>query len=60
MIVTIDFDKKEISYPKDVKLTDLAHVLVEYFDPEAWGHFKVVINDRTNEDTDTSGDFYVS
>lgn len=60
MIVTIDFDKKEISYPEDVKLYDLAPTLVKYFDPETWGHFKVVINDRANTDTDTSGEFYIS
>ena len=55
MKITIDFDRKEISYPEDVKLTDLAHTLVDYFDPETWGHFKVLINDRADTDTDTNG-----
>ena len=55
MKVIIDFDKKEIDYPDDVKLTDLAEYLVKYFDPSVWGEFKVMIHDRVNTNTDTSG-----
>ena len=61
MKITIDFETKEISYPEDVSLADLAQYLVHYFDEEKWGDFEVLIheNDGIDEDTDSDGDVLV-
>lgn len=60
MIVTINFDTKEIIFDHNVSLHDLGTYMNDYFPEDVWDDFKFVIYGSIDEDEDLGGEFRIS